>query len=339
MLVACGGKAGPVQIDRIAFGGASRQNSDQSIWKQIASNNPDIWIWVGDCIYAPQGTVEEIQQAYAIQRQVPSYRDFIHQTRVLGTWNVHEYGQRPSRWDNPIRATAQKLYLDFLGEPQLSKRRGAEGIYASYDFGSPGRNIKVILLDTRSFNRGPGSSEPLPLLGARQWAWLETELSRADAQFIFIVSSIPVIPTQIDAEKWADYGNEREALLMLLGNTRAFGVVLLSGGRYLGEMSSVNTKFVQYSIHEFTSSGLTYFDYEYSGDFDKTRISDVFIGNHFGLVTIDWEQNPPNVQVEIRDEKNKVSLDVTQRRSKMQPRDGKRAQRERVDSLLDLGAD
>ena len=44
----------------------------------------------------------------------------------------------------------QKIYLDFIDEPQDSPRRSQQGIYGSYYIGTE-QKIKVLLLDTRYF--------------------------------------------------------------------------------------------------------------------------------------------------------------------------------------------
>ncbi|MCR9083112.1 MAG: alkaline phosphatase family protein, partial [Cyclobacteriaceae bacterium] len=39
------------EITRIAFGSCNRQNRPQPLWQPIVSDNPDLWIWMGDNIY------------------------------------------------------------------------------------------------------------------------------------------------------------------------------------------------------------------------------------------------------------------------------------------------
>jgi alkaline phosphatase D len=338
LLSACGRKAeGPPAIDRIAFGSANRQANSQKFWQKIALNKPDLWIWTGDAVYTPPGDVNGLVRAFQTQAANSDYQAFARRTRILGTWNVHDYGAQPAMKDNPILSHAKKAFMDFLGEPQLSRRRTMPGIYAAQEFGPPGRRIKVILLDTRTFNCGPGNAERHGLLGSAQWAWLETELSRSESQFVFIVSSIPVIPTEVPVEKWNDYGAERARLLQLIGNTRAFGIVFLTGGRQLGEMSATTSRTIQYEILDVSSAGLSYFNHEYSGEKNRYRAGEVFIGHHFGLVTIDWSKNPPRLRLEIRDENNRVAVEIEQRRSEMEPRNGRRKLRKPV--ATELGAD
>ena len=40
------------QIQTIAFGSCNKQDKDQSFWSVIQAHNPDLWLWLGDNIYA-----------------------------------------------------------------------------------------------------------------------------------------------------------------------------------------------------------------------------------------------------------------------------------------------
>lgn len=50
---------------------------------------------------------------------------------------------------------SQKIFLDFLEEPEDSVRRHREGLYGSFTFGKPGQQVKLIILDTRYFRGDP----------------------------------------------------------------------------------------------------------------------------------------------------------------------------------------
>ena len=39
-------------LDVIAFGSCNRDELPQPLWPVIAEENPDLWIWAGDNIYA-----------------------------------------------------------------------------------------------------------------------------------------------------------------------------------------------------------------------------------------------------------------------------------------------
>ena len=42
----------------IAFGSCNHQNKEQSLWDDIVSEDPNLWIWLGDNIYADTNDME-----------------------------------------------------------------------------------------------------------------------------------------------------------------------------------------------------------------------------------------------------------------------------------------
>ena len=39
-------------LQTIAFGSCNNQGKSQEMWKHVVKNKPDLWIWLGDIIYA-----------------------------------------------------------------------------------------------------------------------------------------------------------------------------------------------------------------------------------------------------------------------------------------------
>ena len=60
---------------------------------------------------------------------------------VIGVQDDHDYGQNngDSRYEN--KTQVQRIFLDFIDEPQDSERRAREGTYVSYSFGLPGKQV------------------------------------------------------------------------------------------------------------------------------------------------------------------------------------------------------
>ena len=52
----------------IAFGSCNKGNESQSIWQDINSNNPDLWIWLGDNIYGDTKNPNVLKRKYDIQK-------------------------------------------------------------------------------------------------------------------------------------------------------------------------------------------------------------------------------------------------------------------------------
>jgi len=284
-------------VERIAFGSCLKPDRPQHVWDAIRRFDPDVWIWLGDSVYADvpspnTGTaegdaavaLERLPKLYADLSSVAGYRALGRRARILGTWDDHDYGHNDAGAEFPGKARSQELFLDFLGEPANSERRSTPGVYAAYELGPEGRRVQILLLDTRTF-RSPLRSEPNPpenwtdgrpgsylplddpdatMLGEAQWRWLEAQLERP-ADLRVIASSIQVVANDHRFEKWGNLPRERRRLLKLVRETGADGVVFLSGDRHSGEISRLDPRRaipgsfadVGYPIYDLTSSALT----------------------------------------------------------------------------------
>lgn len=311
-------KAAPVDTEQtlttIAFGSCNRQDEPQPMWKPILSNEPDLWIWLGDNIYGDTDDMQAMKVMYAEQKANPGYEDFFQKVPVIGTWDDHDYGINDGGKEFPAKAESRDLMLDFLDVPAEREIRQREGAYDAYTFGPEGRQVKVMLLDTRYFRDDLQASEregvrydPNPegdILGEAQWNWLEKELRDSEAQINIIASSIQVIPEQHGFEKWANFPNSRERLLQLVADSGAKGVVFLSGDRHMGEISRLNIAGVPYPVYDITSSGLTH-SYEEAEEPNRHREGEIVSQKNFGIIRINWAE-PVQVSYSIRGATNQV---------------------------------
>lgn len=273
-------------LTRIAFGSCANQSAPQPIWDAIMEFDPQLFIWLGDNIYADEKrraklwgkarnvgprrkhvrfsyvSPEAMREKYALAEAVPGYRRLRERAQVVGTWDDHDFGLNDAGKEFPLRDESMQLMLDFVREPQNSPRRTQSGVYAAYTYGPPGKRVKVILLDTR-FNRDPLGSDGA-MLGEEQWRWFEGQLRGSDAQMHIIGSSIQVVANltaQVQplfhVESWSRFPRERARLYALLAATRAPGVVFLSGDVHFGEISRFDCSPAGYPLYDLTSSGLT----------------------------------------------------------------------------------
>ena len=76
----------------IAFGSCNRQNVQNNLWYDIIAQNPKVWIWGGDNIYADTDDMEKLNAEYQILLQDEGYKALKNSTKILGTWDDHDYG-------------------------------------------------------------------------------------------------------------------------------------------------------------------------------------------------------------------------------------------------------
>ncbi len=93
----------------------------------------------------------------------------------------------------------------------------------------------------------------------------------------------------------------------MIKETKAEGVVFLSGDVHYAEISKLNEPGL-YPIYDITSSGITsQWDF---ATLNSNRIEGPVMDNHFGLLTIYWENNPV-IKAEIIDKYNNQRIEYT----------------------------
>src|SRR5262245_26319701 len=80
-------------VRRIAFGSCLGQDGVQPIWKHVLAAKPDVFVFLGDNVYADTTDPVELRAAYAKLDAQPGYRQLKRTTRVLATWDDHDYGR------------------------------------------------------------------------------------------------------------------------------------------------------------------------------------------------------------------------------------------------------
>ena len=299
VLAECGAPAGPAEGDiKIAFGSCNQVHYRQPLWESILSLKSDMWVWLGDAVYADTQNIGKMRALYDQQKDHPQYAKVARATRVVGTWDDHDFGVNDGGRSYPERAASQQAFLDFVGEPKASARRRREGLHTSYTLGSGDESLKLILLDERYHRDAPGPNSDM--LGDAQWAWLEGELRESKARVHLLGSSSQFVSEEHRYEKWADYPKERARLLQLIAATRAPGVIVLSGDRHMAELSRFESQYLHYPLWEITSSGLTHCWKEGTNEPNRHRVGKVLTALNFGVIEVDWS-NGGSIRLSVID--------------------------------------
>jgi len=151
-----------ITITTLAFGSCHNnkrvKSSADSIWSAIANQNPSIFLWTGDSIYAPEkggvASISTLAKEYdkTLTNETIGYGRFLSTLPlgVLGTWDDHDYGANDAGKELADKAQRQDAFLNFLGVPATSIQRKRDGVYSSTTIGTPPNQLLIILLDTRS---------------------------------------------------------------------------------------------------------------------------------------------------------------------------------------------
>lgn len=299
----------------LAFGSCNKQDANQSYWNVIQQQQPDVFIWGGDNIYADTSNLDTLKAMYSKQKQNPFYQDFLTSINhhVYATWDDHDYGLNDGGKEWAIKDQSEALFLDFLDVTD-ENRRAQRGIYHATEIMQGNHSIKIYVLDTRYFRDSLKLStsknkryEPwdVPngsILGSTQWEWLEQEIATSEADFNVIVSSIQFLSAEHGFETWGNFPHELERLKAILVKHQLKNTVLLSGDRHISEFSSVEVEGLDYDLYDFTSSGLTHSYSGFNGEPNRNRVGEVIHQTSFGLLNFDFDAN--EVLLEMRSTEN-----------------------------------
>ena len=301
-------------ISRIALGSCSSQDKPQPILRTIVEWEPELFIYLGDNIYGDTRDMSVLEERYAKLGAKDEFQALRAAVPTVATWDDHDYGENDAGAEYPFKVQSKEIFMKFWNEPAESPRRERAGIYTSYRFedAESGRKLQLILLDTRTFrtpltkNDGfsswkndyhPNPDPKNTFLGEAQWAWLkERFLEQADLRIIG--TSIQFGHEYNGWESWTNFPSEVRKMVHLIKETRANGVVFISGDVHWGEISVLEAPDC-YPLHDLTSSGL-------NNEWDilepnRNRHGEACMDHNFGMIDIDWSDPDPRVTLRIRD--------------------------------------
>ena len=313
---------------KIAFGSCGHQDKPIPLFNDIAAQSPDVFIFLGDNVYGDTKNARVLIRKYAQLSAKESYQNLKKSTRILATWDDHDYGKNDSGKEFCRKKRFKKIFLDFFDEPKESMRRSQQGIHTSYSYEVNGKIIQIILLDTRTFRDKllkcnnansidtnfkyeldylPHYDTTKSFLGEQQWNWLKTTLQKK-ADYRIICSSTQFGISYNGYEAWANYPHEQLKMLQLIEETKANGVVFISGDVHYAEISKISAN-SPYPIYDVTSSGLT--QTWHLSTPNKNRIEGPFMGNNYGLLNIDTEQNLLKVEIRNSDGQAVINKEIS----------------------------
>lgn len=323
-------------LSRIAFGSCAKQDKPQPIWEAVLETKPQIFLFLGDNIYGDSEDMSVLRAKYELLGNQPGYQKLKQTCPVLATWDDHDYGANDAGAEYPQKRESQQLFLDFFDIAKDDPRRTQEGVYSAHVFGPVGRRVQIILLDVRYFRsrlktgfqpgepgdgfRGkyvPNNDADATVLGAAQWSWLEQQL-KVPAELRVIGSGLQVLADEHGSEMWGNFPADRLRLFRLIRDTRANGVVLLSGDRHLAEIARLPADHkdgIGYPLFDITSSSLnapsgnlTKSGIRFANEVNSYRVGLTYFDVNFGSIQIDWDAADPVVRLQVREELGGVVL-------------------------------
>ncbi|MEZ5531289.1 MAG: alkaline phosphatase D family protein [Steroidobacteraceae bacterium] len=224
---------------RVAFGSCARFARDpvQRIFDTVVRESPDLFLWLGDNVYADSEAPEAIADEYRRQRMVHSLLPLNRTTSQLAIWDDHDFGYNNSDGTSPFKDASLATFRNYWANPSYGLP-DAPGVFFRKSFGG----VDFFMLDGRYY-RAPNGDPDGPrksFLGAAQNAWLRAELAASRAPFkILACGSGWSMADGVDGDTWAAFRTERDALFDFLRDRRIEGVVLISGDSHVGELNCI----------------------------------------------------------------------------------------------------
>lgn len=178
------------------------------IFRAMARQRPDFFLFVGDTIYADRRcdgpgvvpgadfvatSLREFRERHRYNREDPAVQELFRTTSVFAIWDDHEVRNDFAGPTEPLMVTGRRAFLEYwpLSPPPEEPTR----MYRKFRWG---RLLEVFILDTRQY-RSPNREPDGPaktMLGAPQRRWLVENVTTSTALWKVIVSSVSLaIPT------------------------------------------------------------------------------------------------------------------------------------------------
>lgn len=187
------------------------------IFRAMRARRPDVFVFVGDTIYAdhrcrvPENLpgadfrardLAGFRVKHRYNRGDPAFAAFLQDTSVYAIWDDHEVRNDFAGPTEPLMPVGRRAFLEYW--PIEPAPGDSTRLYRRARWG---RLVELFVLDTRQYRSdnlapdGPGKT----MLGARQRDWLLDGLSRSDAVWKLVVSSVSLsVPTgRAGRDGWA----------------------------------------------------------------------------------------------------------------------------------------
>ncbi len=186
-------------------GGHCRHAQDgYRIFGAMESLKPDFFLFVGDTIYADHrcggpdrvpgydfvaATLEDFRKKHLYNRADPHVQAFFRATSVYPIWDDHEVRNDFSGSTEPLMAVGLQSFIESW--PLIAQGEKPNRLYRSVRWG---RLVELFILDTRQYrsdNHKPDGPDKT-MLGPAQRQWLVDGVTRSDAVWKVVVSSVPL---------------------------------------------------------------------------------------------------------------------------------------------------
>lgn len=170
-------------------------NGTTDIFKQMATENSDLMLWLGDAVYLfgiqhaggmCAGMLNDWDTKDSLFRRYHFNRQF-HDTLLrampqLAITDNHDVGGNEFNKTMPTLGIAKENFMRWWPNPKYTANAEGQGLYSSYRY----KDVEFFLLDNRSYRESTTRH-----LGPAQLSWLKQALLNSTAPFKVLISGTP----------------------------------------------------------------------------------------------------------------------------------------------------
>jgi alkaline phosphatase D len=266
-----------------------------TVMSAIRAQRPDFFLHLGDTIYADRGGtahyLPEFWAKYRANRDDLATQFCFDEISTYVTWDDHEVADDylPG---NPLAPVGRKAFLDYW--PIRRNLQEPTRIYRSFRWG---KALELFILDARQYrDRKQGT-----MLGKEQKEWLFEGISRSEAIFKFIATSVPMAGGGSD--RWDGYPRERTEILGYIRQKKITGVIFLSGDLHCAAITRIPKSSglrditagpLAAPLNRITSGTASRYEFFLAENFN------------FAKITVDPKVEPVQALVEFIDQDNRI---------------------------------
>jgi len=276
--------------------------SNYQTFTQIASQKPDLMLWLGDNVYFREVdwfTRSGMQHRYSHDRATPELQPLLASTPQYAIWDDHDFGPDDSDGTWIHKETAWEVFRDFWGNPTFGVG-DQKGCTTKFQYA----DIDFFLLDNRYF-RTPNYCKTCPertLLGKEQLRWFLESLTASRAPFKLVAIGGQVLTSSPNNETaFHFFPAERDTILKFIERENIKGVIFLTGDRHFSELSAMKNGAGNW-VYDLTASPFTSGAYTDAPtkEVNEYRVPGTAVGEHnFGLLRFSGPRKQREVEVKI----------------------------------------
>lgn len=290
---------------------------EYGIFTTMAKEQPDLMLWLGDNIYLREvdfGSEAGYRHRYDQARALPELKELLAACPQYAIWDDHDYGPNDCDGAWVHKDWALEAFQAYWPNPSYGIADRVPGIATAFRYS----DVDVFLLDNR-WNRVNAGAKTLQsqVLGEDQMDWLIQALRGSRAPFKLIAVGGQVLSDAAIYENYANYPEERQALLDRIAAEGIKGVVFLTGDRHNTELTRVELP-GGLIVHDLTLSPLTSTAHDHTDEPNSLRVPGTMVGTrNYGVLEFSGPRKDRVLAIAVKDVTGAVVWERTLRATEL----------------------